>query len=259
MIWNLLYFGLVILGCGVLWYGLPLMHRWWQCRWMRRRCVQSRAIVLTFDDGPGECLTPALLALLDKYNAKATFFALGCRTTSHPETLKQVLQAGHQVGAHSTNHLNAWKATPWKATADLLADHWFTTITGYAPDIIRPPYGKMILSTWLGSIIRSRCIVWWTVDSGDTWATLPDAHARAKAIVENGGGVVLLHDFDRDEHADGQERRAYVLTLTEEILRLGGDAGYRFCRYSDLRAAVESDPPSRSGAGYHQNPREGTA
>ncbi len=258
MIWNLLYAGLVVVVCGVLWYGLPLAHRWWQCWTIRHKCAQSRSIVLTYDDGPGECLTPALLSLLEQYNAKATFFALGFRARAKPDVLNQIIGAGHEVGVHSTNHLNAWKSLPWKATGDLLSDSWFATITGKTPDIVRPPYGKMILPTWIGSIIRSRHIVWWTADSGDTWATLPDIHERAKAIVENGGGVVLLHDFDRDEHADSEERKAFVLTFTEEILRLGGDAGYRFCRYSDLRAAVESNPSSRSKAGYHRKPREGT-
>jgi peptidoglycan/xylan/chitin deacetylase (PgdA/CDA1 family) len=46
----------------------------------------EREIALTFDDGPNALWTPLILAILAKYNAKATFFVIGANVQRHPQT-----------------------------------------------------------------------------------------------------------------------------------------------------------------------------
>ncbi len=41
------------------------------------RTSSPRKLAITFDDGPNPAITPKLLDLLDRYNAKATFFLIG--------------------------------------------------------------------------------------------------------------------------------------------------------------------------------------
>src|SRR6202165_4973838 len=41
------------------------------------RTNSPRKLAITFDDGPNPAITPKLLQLLDRYNAKATFFLIG--------------------------------------------------------------------------------------------------------------------------------------------------------------------------------------
>ena len=53
-------------------------------------------IYLTFDDGPGS-ETPRLLEILDKYNAKATFFVVN---TPFASTITQISNAGHGLENH---------------------------------------------------------------------------------------------------------------------------------------------------------------
>lgn len=60
-------------------------------------------VALTFDDGPSE-FTPQILAILKKYNIKATFFMVGMSAKQHPELVKQVLEAGHAIDSHSQTH-----------------------------------------------------------------------------------------------------------------------------------------------------------
>ena len=43
----------------------------------RRKTGQDRTLALTFDDGPNPAATPQLLDLLDRYDARATFFLIG--------------------------------------------------------------------------------------------------------------------------------------------------------------------------------------
>ncbi|MEI6158209.1 MAG: recombinase family protein [Roseococcus sp.] len=42
-------------------------------------------VALTFDDGPDPEVTPRLLALLERYNARATFFCIGERAARYPD------------------------------------------------------------------------------------------------------------------------------------------------------------------------------
>ena len=62
----------------------------------------SKIVFLTFDDGPGE-YTDELLDILDKHNAKATFFV----TAGYPNfqyCIGKEAAAGHAVGVHCFTH-----------------------------------------------------------------------------------------------------------------------------------------------------------
>src|SRR3990167_10531443 len=61
-------------------------------------------VALTFDDGPSEIYTPQILAILKKYNIKATFFMVGANAKQHPDLVKQVLADGHAINSHSQTH-----------------------------------------------------------------------------------------------------------------------------------------------------------
>ena len=56
-------------------------------------------VALTFDDGQTENIDQ-ILPLLDKYNAKATFFLIGNEIVEHSEEAK-IAQAGHQIENHT--------------------------------------------------------------------------------------------------------------------------------------------------------------
>jgi peptidoglycan/xylan/chitin deacetylase (PgdA/CDA1 family)/SAM-dependent methyltransferase len=65
---------------------------------------RTGAVALTFDDGPDPRLTPAVLDLLDRHGARATFFMVGARAEAHPDLVREVLARGHTVGNHSCTH-----------------------------------------------------------------------------------------------------------------------------------------------------------
>ncbi|OHD66543.1 MAG: hypothetical protein A2176_02085 [Spirochaetes bacterium RBG_13_51_14] len=64
----------------------------------------SRAVALTFDDGPDPDTTPALLDLLAQQGVPATFFVTGRRATLHRGLMREILSRGHSVGNHSYHH-----------------------------------------------------------------------------------------------------------------------------------------------------------
>ncbi|RJQ85401.1 MAG: polysaccharide deacetylase family protein [Desulfobacteraceae bacterium] len=62
------------------------------------------AVALTFDDGPDPVSTPLLLDLLDRHQAKATFFVTGKRARRHPHLVAEILARGHTIGNHTYSH-----------------------------------------------------------------------------------------------------------------------------------------------------------
>ena len=195
------------------WYLAPQVLRVLHQRALRRHCQSTRSVSLTFDDGPGPCLTRDLLDLLAARRARATFFVTGARAAQHPAVVDEIIAAGHELGSHGDRHVNAWRSLPWTALKDL-ADGYRRLSPWLEPDrLFRPPYGKTTLLTWASVRRRGARIGWWTVVGGDVEARLPPPSTAADEITRRGGGVVLLHDFDR-----GPARARFVLRAAELAL-----------------------------------------
>lgn len=53
-----------------------------------------------------------LLQLLDEAGTKATFFVLGFVAEKHPDIIKEIEKAGHEVGTHGFSHTLIYRQTP---------------------------------------------------------------------------------------------------------------------------------------------------
>ena len=213
----------------VIWFGIPYLVKRWQIACLRRLCRKSRAIVLTYDDGPGDVLTPALLNVLASTHAHANFFMLGFKMESFPNQVLDVMAQGHAIGSHFFGHLHAWKRNPFKVRNDIQAGFQICRPL-FGSDWFRPPYGKITLATLLQTWITRKKLAWWTIDSTDTWAN-PFAIEKIIGRVKNeGGGVILMHDFDRSD-ARGHD---YVISLTLGLIRLARDEGYNIRMLQDV-------------------------
>lgn len=58
-----------------------------------------KAMALTFDDGPNE-ETEKLLDILKEQNIKATFFLVGSLISGREQTVKRIVDEGHDIGVH---------------------------------------------------------------------------------------------------------------------------------------------------------------
>ncbi len=163
--------------------------RWFYSKAVWRMDPNEHAVYLTFDDGPIPQSTPFLLETLAKYDVKATFFMVGENVRKYPELYQQIVDAGHQVGNHTNNHLGAFK-------------HWTTTYvinTFKANELIhshlfRPPHGIMRFSEyyWLNKAFK---IVMWDVVTRDysKWMTAEDVFNNVKKYTRN-GSIITFHD-----------------------------------------------------------------
>src|SRR6266480_3786682 len=53
-----------------------------------------------------------LLQILDEVGTKATFFVLGFVAEKHPEVIKAIEKAGHEIGTHGFSHTLIYKQSP---------------------------------------------------------------------------------------------------------------------------------------------------
>lgn len=190
----------------------------------------SRTIALTYDDGPGADLTKKILALLKAYDVRATFFMLGKKITTDLEMPHMLVQAGHEIGSHSFQHLNAWKRSPLAVYRDI--NRGIVSIKAFSQSsLFRPPHGKPTLAT-MAQVWFNECRhAWWTIDSTDTWPIPMPIEGVIERIRSDGGGVILMHDHSRPNNP---EREKYVVELTKSILELARKEGFKVCRMSEL-------------------------
>lgn len=188
---------------------------------------RSKAIALTFDDGPSAENTPKILSLLKKYNAHATFFVVGNRVASGADLLKKELEIGCEIGNHSWNHANLSKMKNIKQINKNLDKtvRLVKRLTGYEIKMTRPPYGA------ISRIMRKKMnqpMILWSVDTLD-WKS-----RNAKAVLKQvkrqvkDGAIVLVHDI-HGSTAEAMEtvlpwlvKNDYdILTVSELMARKG--------------------------------------
>lgn len=72
--------------------------------WGIQYYFQPKTMYLTFDDGPSEENTRAILDILKERNIKATFFVVGENVEKHPEVARRIVEEGHTMGIHCYSH-----------------------------------------------------------------------------------------------------------------------------------------------------------
>jgi peptidoglycan/xylan/chitin deacetylase (PgdA/CDA1 family) len=200
---------------------------------LERRAKERQALVLTFDDGPGSSLTPAILSILAEGKAKATFFLLGRNIAGREAIVRQIAEQGHDICSHGFDHLHSWKVSPLRALSDI--KRGWTAIdavleTNRQKYPFRPPNGKLNVICLLYLLIRHVPIVYWSVDSGDTWRRQPDNHRVAQLAERTGGVVSLAHDFDRKN----ENTNRFVIESVRAVLAMAADRGMQVLTVSEL-------------------------
>jgi cellulose synthase/poly-beta-1,6-N-acetylglucosamine synthase-like glycosyltransferase/peptidoglycan/xylan/chitin deacetylase (PgdA/CDA1 family) len=96
---------------------------------------------LTFDDGPAVFNSPKILNRLEKDNIKATFFVTGQQITKHPDTLKAISAAGHEIENHSFTHSLLTQSTDEQIDWEIAqTNNLIISKTGQIPQFFRVPY-----------------------------------------------------------------------------------------------------------------------
>jgi peptidoglycan/xylan/chitin deacetylase (PgdA/CDA1 family) len=191
---------------------------------------RRRAIALTFDDGPSES-TPAILELLARREARATFFQCGHNARRLPEIARAVAQAGHEIGNHTQSHARLYFRAPGFMLGEIqAAQETLRHSAGRVPRLFRAPYG----ARWpgLGGVQRRLGLlgVMWTTLACDHRARADQVYRRLRGGVRN-GAIWCLHDGR--ELQTRPDISATIGALRRLLVELAWE-GYEFLTVSEI-------------------------
>ena len=157
--------------------------------------TSSRTIYLTFDDGPIPEVTPWVLAELEKYKAKATFFCVGDNIKKHANVFEAVLEKGHSIGNHTFNHLNGWKTAHNAYLENVrICEDYIPDSEKSVQKLFRPPHGRLTASQ-SKALRENYQIIMWSVLSGDFDRKLaPEVCLKKSVQHTQAGSIVVFHD-----------------------------------------------------------------
>jgi len=179
------------------------------------------ALALTFDDGPSET-TPALLELLARHNAKATFFMCGLNVRRLKEIAREVAAAGHEIGNHTDSHPPLSFKSPEFIYRELArAQESIFQVTNVTPNLFRAPYGVR----WPG-LRRAQArlgltgVMWTAIGRDWKW---PAARISKLLIAQAKPGAILcLHDGRGVRSAPDIRATMEALEMAMPILKQRG-------------------------------------
>ena len=184
-----------------------------------------RRLALSFDDGPGR-LTEAILEVLARHRARATFNLLGERVAGREGLLRRTIAEGHELGNHAFHH-DRLAGRPREAYRQLRRTNAvIEQAAGVRPRLFRPPYGSASRSVVLAARLAGLTTVRWDVDPHDY--ETPGAEAIHRRVVRRvqAGSIVLLHDERR-----ALEQTAVALDTIVPELR---DRGFELVTVSEV-------------------------
>lgn len=215
--------------------------------------TDSPNVALTFDDGPDPDFTPRILDVLDEHRVKATFFSLGFNAQRHPELLREVVAAGHEVGSHGWRHLNLAEISPAETRREIEHGTGLVEEQAQIPvTVFRPPYGRFNETAVRLLAHRRQDMFVWSVTRGGLAWTQPDQVAAHIKNTTKRGDIIDLHDgigrgtFHRERHFSKRlvERRRVEVQALPRILEDAREARFRFTTASEL--AAKARPPQRN-------------
>ena len=189
---------------------------------------EVKYVALTFDDGPHEDTTAALLDGLKERGAAATFFLIGTEIAGKEDLVARMGAEGHQVGNHPWSHLRLETAPPETVVYEIQrTDEAIGAILGGSGYWLRTPYG---LLPPCGETLLSVPLVKWSVDPRDWESRNKEKLVSAGMADIRPGSIILLHDIYQPsveaalEIVDRLQAKGYWFVTVEELLRLYGIA-----------------------------------
>jgi peptidoglycan-N-acetylglucosamine deacetylase len=224
---------------------------------------------------------PRILALLAEYEVPATFFVPGLTADRYPQTVEQILEAGHEVGHHSYAHFSPFDQTEDEERRDFERALTVLERFGVKPEGFRCPSWEptwrtpalvaehglaydsslmdadtpYVLDTGAGDIVELP--VHWSLDDWEQYAYLP--RPPFKSAIESPQKVLDLWLSELDamrRHGclfvltchpflSGRPHRVEVLRRLIEHALSSGDVRFASGRDVAARARADAATPRR--------------
>lgn len=150
---------------------------------------------LTFDDGPSNDHTPALLNALRQNGLRATMFNEGQFAAAYPAQVRAQVSAGMWVGNHSYTHPHLTQLGQAQIDSEISrTQQAIAAAGGGTPQLFRPPYGETNSTVQAVEAKYGLRQIIWDVDSQDWNGASTDAIVQAVSRLGN-GQIILMHEW----------------------------------------------------------------
>ncbi len=188
----------------------------------------GKMVALTFDDGPSST-TPYVLDVLERYDAKATFFLIGQQVNSDTmATMQRQVEMGCELANHSYTHqdMGSMSAQDVKNQIEWTSSAIKNTV-GVDVKFFRAPY----LSTSNTMFQNVGLTFIQGIDTKD-YDSNTSVNQRVNNVLNNvsDGSIVLLHDFQGNNATvealpriiEGLQSQGYTLVTLSELFEYKG-------------------------------------
>jgi peptidoglycan/xylan/chitin deacetylase (PgdA/CDA1 family) len=199
---------------------------------VRAGAGRARDVALTFDDGPGP-YTPAVLSVLERLHARATFFVIGRMERYFSASTVRQIEDGDAIGDHTENH-PALGLLPAHGQREELLEQIarIELLGGKRPVLFRPPYGSFNATTLRQLKALHLLMVLWSVDTADYRQPGVSAIVERALAGAHPGAIILMHD--------GGGVRTQTIAALPAIIKGLRARGYRIVTVPQL---LLDDPP----------------
>ena len=186
--------------------------------------TDDKKIAISFDCAWGVDYTDKLLSIMETHGVKCTFFMVKFWVDKHPDYVKKISDAGHEIGTHSSSHPYMSKLSKEKISIELSSSiDAIENITKTKVTLFRPPYGdynNLLIKTCREMGLYT---IQWSIDSLD-WKDL-SAYQIKKRVLDNldKGKIVLFHN-----------QGLHTADALEEIIIAVKNQGYEFVPIGEL-------------------------
>ena len=205
------------------------------CIW--RGPSTTRAVALTFDDGPDPKWTPGVLQVLKREHVRATFFLVGENAAAYPGLVLQEKSAGCEIGNHTWDHPDLQSLSIRSMCSEVIrTQKTIARIIGPPPTLFRAPYGARDPLLWPICHIAGLSMVGWSLSPWHGPSPSPESLVADTLRRCRPGEIILLHD---SRGARGQTVQALPMII--DGLK---SKGYTFVTVSELIGASHLQPGS---------------
>jgi peptidoglycan/xylan/chitin deacetylase (PgdA/CDA1 family) len=193
--------------------------------------TNKKVVALTFDDGPSKNVEQ-ILTLLDKYNAKATFFLIGNELEKNLKEGQKIAEAGHQIGNHTYSHKRMIFKSPSFIKQEIEKTNQLIRKTSFKGEIdFRPPNGKKLIG--LPYYLKKHNIqtITWNLEPDTYYTSVSDKVNYVNKNVKP-GSIILLHPM--------YDNTGNELKVIEGILEHLSEEGYEFVTVNELQKLEKS-------------------
>ena len=169
-----------------------------------------------------------MLEILDRHQAKATFFIGGCWADDNVDCLRAIHDAGHEIGNHGYFHKDHKKIS-FDANKQEIAtcNQFILQAIGVQPTLFAPPSGAYSDDTLSAAQSLQMKTVLWSRDTID-WRDKDSAliYTRATKNIQS-GDFVLMHPMQATIDAlddilkNYKSRNLSVITVSENLRERG--------------------------------------